>query len=88
MARRKKLSTTISLDGYALLRSLIRAGRAENLAQAVDLVLSEFGRLENRRKLARATAQYYDSASEAAIDEENSLAAAFETTANEVNVDE
>ncbi len=88
MARRKKISTTISPEGYAFLRSLIRAGKAANLAQAVDLVLSEFRRLENRRELARATARYYDSASDAAIDEENSLSAAFEANANEVNVDE
>jgi hypothetical protein len=88
MPRRKKLSTTISPEGYAFLRSLIRAGKADNLAQAVDLVLSEFRRVENRRKLAQATAQYYGEASRDAIDEENSLAAAFDATAGEINVDE
>jgi hypothetical protein len=88
MSRRKKLSTTISPEGYAFLRSLIRGGKARNLAQAVDLVLAEFRRLENRRKLAQATAQYYEEASQGAIDEENSLAAAFEATAGEINVDD
>ena len=88
MPRRKKLSTTISPEGYASLRNLIRAGKAENIAQAVDLVLAEFRRIENRRKLAQATAQYYEDASQGAIDEENGLAAAFDATANEINVDE
>ena len=77
MSRRLKLSTTVSQEGYALLRGLIRAGRARNLAQAVDLVLSERRRQENRRKLAQATAEYYENASQAAIDEENALAAGF-----------
>ncbi|MFZ3217706.1 MAG: hypothetical protein WA192_16730 [Candidatus Acidiferrales bacterium] len=88
MPRRRKLSTTISPDGYAFLRGLIRKGKAENLAQAIDLVLAEFRRLENRRKLEQATARYYDEASPAAIDEENSLVAAFDATADEINADE
>jgi hypothetical protein len=88
MPRRRKLSTTISPEGYAYLRSLIRAGKVENLAQAIDLVLAEFRRTENRRRLERATAQYYDHASQEAIDEENSLAAAFDATAGEISVDE
>jgi len=88
MSRRKKLSTTVSPEGYAFLRGMIRAGKADNLAQAVDLVLAEFRRIENRRKLAQATAQYYEGASQAAIDEENSLAVAFDATAGEINADE
>jgi hypothetical protein len=88
MPRRKKLSTTISPEGYAFLRSLIRAGKAENLAQAIDHVLGEFRRLDNRRRLARATAQQYEQASQAAMDEENNLAAAFDAIANEINPDE
>jgi len=88
MARRRKLSTTISPEGYAFLRSLIRSGKAENLAQAVDLVLAEFRRIENRRMLEQATAGYYGQASQEAIDEENGLAAAFESTASEITPDE
>jgi len=88
MARRRKLSTTISPEGYAFLRSLIRSGKAENLAQAVDLVLAEFRRVENRRRLEQATARYYGQASQEAIDEENGLALAFESTAGEISPDE
>ncbi len=78
---RRKISTTVSPEGYALLRDLIRAGKARNLAQALDLVLSEIRSLENRRKLARGTLRYYKSASQAAIDEENALAAEFDPDA-------
>jgi hypothetical protein len=88
MARRKKVSTTISPESYAVLRGMIRAGQALNLAQALDLVLAEFRRTENRRKLERATAQYYEEASQEAIDEENQLAAAFSATAGEIKVDD
>jgi hypothetical protein len=88
MPRRRKLSTTISPEGYTVLRSLIRAGKAENLAQAIDLVLAEFRRLDNRQRLEQATADYYDKASQDAIDEENELAAAFESTASEINAEE
>jgi hypothetical protein len=87
MPRRKKLSTTISPEGYAFLRSLIRSGRAESLAQAVDLALEEVRQIENRRRLEQATAEYYASASQEAIDEENSLATAFAATAGEIDID-
>jgi hypothetical protein len=87
MPRRKKLSTTISPEGYAFLRSLIRSGRAESLAQAVDLALEEVRQIENRRKLERATAEYYANASQEAIDEENDLATAFSATAGEIDID-
>jgi hypothetical protein len=88
MPRRKKLSTTISPDGYAFLRGLVRAGRAKNVAQAIDLALAELRRIENRRKLELATARFYEHASQDAMDEENSLATAFDATAGEIDADE
>ena len=87
MPRRKKLSTTISPEGYAFLRSLIRSGRAESLAQAVDLALEEVRQIENRRKLEQATAEYYANASQEAIDEENNLATSFAAGAGEIDID-
>jgi hypothetical protein len=87
-ARRKKVSTTISPENYAFLRELIRSGRAENLAQALDLVLEEIRRADNRRRLEQATAEYYQNASQESIDEENSLAAAFADTSGGIILDE
>jgi hypothetical protein len=54
----------------------------------MDLVLEEIRRAENRRKLEEATTRYYDEASQEAIDEENSLAAAFSVTSGEIKVDD
>ena len=88
MPQRKKISTTISPEGYTFLRKLIRSGKASNLAQAVDLAVEEFRHVEDCRKLEEATARYYEEASQEAIDEENSLAAAFSATAGEIKVDE
>jgi predicted S18 family serine protease len=88
MARRKKVSTTISPESYAFLRSLIRSGKAENLAQALDLVLGEIRRADNRARLERATAAYYESASAEAIQEENDLARALSSSTGDILFDE
>jgi hypothetical protein len=87
MSRRKKISTTVSPEGYALLRTLIRSGRAENLAQAVDLALEEVRRAENRRKLESATAQYFDSLTAQELQEENELGEAI-SAGSEIEADE
>ncbi|MGA8014153.1 MAG: hypothetical protein WB949_17110 [Candidatus Acidiferrales bacterium] len=85
--KRQKISTTIGSEGYAFLRTLIKSGKAQNLAQAIDLVLEEFRRIENRQRLDRATAEYYETASQEAIDEGNQFAAAFSATASEIKID-
>jgi predicted AAA+ superfamily ATPase len=88
MAHRKKVSTTISPESYAFLRALIRSRKAENLAQALDYVLDEMRRAENRARLEAATNAYYDNASQEAIDEENQIAADFSSLGAEVDPDE
>jgi hypothetical protein len=86
--RRKKISTTISPEGYAFLQSAIREGRAENLAQAIDLALEEVRRLDNRLRLEKATSAYYESASDEAIAEENNLAAELSSSTPGILFDE
>jgi hypothetical protein len=88
MARRKKVSTTISPESYAFLRALIRSRKAENMAQALDYVLDEMRRAENRARLEAATAAYYDNAPRDVIDEENEIAESFAKSAGEINLDE
>lgn len=85
MARRKKVSTTISPEGYAFLRALIRSKKAQNLAQALDYVLDEIRRADNRARLEAATTAYYESASQEAIDEENQIAADFSSLGPETD---
>jgi hypothetical protein len=88
MARRKKLSTTISPEGYAFLRALIRSKKAENLAQALDYVLDEVRRADNRARLEAATTAYYDSLTPEEIEEDNRIVASFASTAGKINLDE
>jgi hypothetical protein len=87
MARRKKVSTTISPESYAYLRALIRSKKAENLAQAIDYVLDEIRRADNRARLEAATAAYYDNAPQEVIDEENQIAVDFASLGAEVDPD-
>ena len=88
MPRRKKVSTTISDESYGVLRSLIHAGKAQNLAQALDFILDEFRRADNRRRLEEATARYYESLSPEDVAQENELGEALSRAAGEVNFDE
>jgi hypothetical protein len=88
MARRKKVSTTISPEGYAFLRALIRSRKAENLAQALDYVLDEMRRADNRARLEAATTAYYDSLTPEEIEEEDHLAASFASSAGDIDLDE
>jgi hypothetical protein len=86
--KRKKISTTISPEGYDYLRRVIREGKAANLAQAIDLTLDESRRLDNRLRLEKATAEYYEKASAEVIDEENQLAAELSSSTPDVLFDE
>jgi hypothetical protein len=88
MARRKKLSTTISPESYAYLRSLVRKKRAATMAEAVDLVLQRAREAQNREELERATAAFFDSLSPGEMEEENRVGEALSRAAEEVNFDE
>jgi hypothetical protein len=85
--KRKKISTTIAPEGYAFLQTLIASGRAHNLAEAVDLVLEEVRRADNRARLEQATTAYYDSLTHEEIEEENELGGLI-SASNEINADE
>lgn len=88
MARRKKISTTISLESYAFLRSLIRSRRAKSLAEAVDTALQRARDQEYRERLEREMAAYFDSLTPEQLAEENEFGEAVSRTAGEINFDE
>jgi hypothetical protein len=88
MAKRKKLSTTVSPEGYAFLRRLTRSGRAESLAQAVDIVVDEVQRTDNRERLERATAEYFQNRSQDEIAEDAALEEALCQASAKVDFDE
>jgi len=88
MPRRKKLSTTISSEGYSFIRKIIRAGRADNVAQALDIVLEEIRQLENRQRLERMTEEAYAKMSAEARGEEKELVDALSQSIHEIGLDE
>ncbi|MFQ5663069.1 MAG: hypothetical protein ACE5HL_04495 [Terriglobia bacterium] len=88
MSQREKLSTTIAPESYAYLRSLIKARKARNLAEALDWALARLRRLDNRARLERDTAAYFARLSAKAAADESRLEAALDQVADEVDFDE
>jgi len=86
-AARNKLSTTVAPENYQYLTALVRSGRAASLAEAVDEAVDRLRRSENRRRLARATAEYFDSLAPEEIAEDKVLAESLQKAANEVDFD-
>jgi hypothetical protein len=86
-AGRAKLSTTIAAENYKYLSALVKAGKADSLAEAVDEAVENLRRGENRRQLPRATAEYFDSLSPDALAEENSLADSLHEAAATIDFD-
>lgn len=73
-ANRAKLSTTVALETYEYLEGKVASGEAASLAEAVDNSIRKIRRLENRERLAKATAQYFDQMESQVAAEESSLA--------------
>jgi len=71
---RVKLSTTVAAENLAYLGALVSAGRTGSIAEAVDLAIARLRREENRARLDRATAAYFEGLSEEARSEERNLA--------------
>jgi hypothetical protein len=86
-ANRQKISTTIAPENDAFLKSLIKRGKAANLAEAVDCVVAVARRADSRKRLEDATAAYYASLSGDALKEEQELEAALGYEASQVDFD-
>ena len=85
---RTKISTTVAPETGEYLRSLVRRGKAANLAEAVDRAVAVARRAESRRKLETATTAYFESLSAEDAAEDNRLGAALATESAKVNFDE
>lgn len=66
---------------------MVESGRAESLAEAVDLALSRFRQLENRARLAKATTDYFEGLSPRARAEERNLEQLFAETNRDLDFD-
>jgi len=85
--RRQKISTTIAPENQAFLHSLIRRGKASNLAEAMDRALTVARRAEARKRLEDAATAYYTSLSGKALKEEQKLERAVGYAASQVDFD-
>ena len=84
---RTKLSTTVAQENFQYLQTLVRAGRASSMAEAVDLAIVRMRRAENRQRLEQATAAYFEELSVPAQTEEQALANRLHTQARSIDFD-
>ena len=86
--RRQKLSTTVSTEAYDYLRALVESGAAASLAEAVDHAIEQARRAENRVRLARDTAAYFERLPSKAAREEARLEKVLGRLADEVDCED
>jgi len=82
---RRKVSTTVSPETQAYLDEMISRGSAASLAEALDRLVAEARRWEQRIKLERDTAAYFDSLPEPIRAEEARLGRALASAASELD---
>lgn len=81
---RSKLSTTVAPETIDFLERKVASGEASTIAEALDAAIAAVRRLENRRRLAHATAAYF-----AELDQsENALGASLASAASEIDFDQ
>jgi len=84
---RTKLSTTVSPETLEFLERKVASGEAASLAEAVDIVIRKVRQLENRQRLAAATARYFDELEPRAAAEENAIARDVASAASTIDFD-
>jgi hypothetical protein len=85
---RQKLSTTIAPESYEYLQRQVETGQANTLADAIDNLVATVRRLENRIRLERETAAYFQSLSPQALAEERKLESVLSESSVKVNFDD
>jgi Arc/MetJ-type ribon-helix-helix transcriptional regulator len=84
---RAKLSTTVSPKTLEFLEEKVTSGQAASLAEAVDAAIQKVRQLENRQRLAAATARYFDQLEAHAAAQENALAHDLASAASAIDFD-
>ncbi len=85
---RTKISTTVAPETYEFLEQKVASGEAATLAQALDDAVASLRRLENRRRLAQATAAYFEGLDPQAIAAENTLAESMASASKGIDFDQ
>jgi len=84
---REKLSTTVSPETYKFLQNMVSEGEVASLAEALDAVVTRIRRLENRKRLAAATATYFERLDPKAAREEHELAEDMASAGSRIDFD-
>ena len=84
---RQKISTTISPATLSYLQRLIERGEVHSLAEAIDLAIERLLVFENRERLERDTAAYFENLTEEEDAEEKALESALAQSATGINFD-
>jgi len=84
---RPKLSTTVSPETHEFLEQMIARGDAATIAEALDVIVSRMRQLDNRQRLAEATAKYFAQADSRAAGQESELAKDMASAANVIDFD-
>ena len=84
---RAKLSTTVSAETLRFLEQKVASGEAATLAEAVDTVIRKVRQIENRQRLAAATARYFEELEPRAAAEETAMARDFASAAGGIDFD-
>ena len=84
---RTKLSTTVSPKTMQFLEKKVASGQAGSIAEAVDMAIRKVRRLENRQRLAVATARYFEQLDTHAAAEETDIARDLASAAGAVDFD-
>jgi hypothetical protein len=85
---RAKLSTTVAAETYEFLNQMVRRGQAATLAEALDVSIGKVRRIENRKRLAQATARYFELLDSQSTTEESVLAHDMMSAAKNVDFDQ
>lgn len=84
---RAKLSTTVAPENFRFLETLVSTGRTDSIAEAVDLAITRLRRAENRQRLERATAAYFDGLTPPAKADEDAMARQLHRAAGSLDFD-
>jgi len=84
---RTKLSTTVAVENFTFLETMVSTGRSDSIAEAVDLAIARFRQMENRSRLERATADYFNGLTSRAQADEQALARNLHLSARRVDFD-
>jgi len=84
---RQKISTTVAPETLGYLQKTIASGEAVTLAEAIDAAVHRLLVIENRERLERDTAAYFENLTEEEDAEERALENALAQSAKGIDVD-